>query len=125
MARRWIAKRRFNDKLYQFHKAIADIPKVSADDGNAAHGTMINSKDLQKLVFQSKKRRYLHAQFEDVQDQNETKKYQGQWTLQNGKMVKDGIGRLVWKDGSVFEGQFENDKMSGIGQIRQVNGDIY
>jgi len=31
----------------------------------------------------------------------------------NGQMVKDGFGVLTWADGSKYEGQFRDDKMSG------------
>ena len=37
----------------------------------------------------------------------------------------DGIGRLEWKNGSKYIGQFENDKMCGRGRMTQANGDIY
>ena len=43
----------------------------------------------------------------------------------NGKMCKDGIGKLKMKDGGIYEGMFDNDVMSGVGRMTQANGDMY
>jgi len=58
-------------------------------------------------------KRYLITYHEDARDGEEGKKYSGQWTFVNGRMVKDGLGVMTWPDGSKYEGQFENDRMSG------------
>eukprot|EP00391_Amoebophrya_sp_Ameob2_P010704 CAMPEP_0178995520 /NCGR_PEP_ID=MMETSP0795-20121207/7869_1 /TAXON_ID=88552 /ORGANISM="Amoebophrya sp., Strain Ameob2" /LENGTH=695 /DNA_ID=CAMNT_0020687829 /DNA_START=210 /DNA_END=2297 /DNA_ORIENTATION=+ len=40
--------------------------------------------------------------------------------------VKEGKGRYVWADGSVYEGDFEDDAMTGYGVLRDVeSGSIY
>jgi len=43
----------------------------------------------------------------------------------NGKLVMDGFGVLKWPEGSVYQGQFANDKMCGRGRMTQANGDVY
>jgi hypothetical protein len=43
----------------------------------------------------------------------------------NGRLVKDGMGKMVWPDGSTYFGTFENDVMSGKGQMTQATGDMY
>ena len=42
-----------------------------------------------------------------------------------GKKYKDGLGVLVWQDGSKYQGQFRQDKMEGSGRMTQANGSIY
>ena len=41
--------------------------------------------------------------------------YVGQRAIINNREVKDGFGKLINPDGSVYEGQFENEAMNGTG----------
>lgn len=41
----------------------------------------------------------------------------------NGK--KNGFGKLVWPDGSVFEGNFEADQIEGLGKFTWPNKKVY
>lgn len=47
--------------------------------------------------------------------------YEGQ--VQNGK--RQGTGKLVWANGDVYEGQFQNDKMHGKGKLTLKDGKVY
>lgn len=38
---------------------------------------------------------------------------------------RDGIGRVVWSDGSCYEGEWKDDKSFGIGKLIHADGDIY
>jgi len=49
-------------------------------------------------------------------------KYVGQW-FQNST-IKDGIGHLIYPDGSIFEGTFRND-LPVKGRYIMINGDVY
>lgn len=42
-----------------------------------------------------------------------------------GKKCKDGLGVLIWQDGSKYQGQFKADKMEGNGRMTQANGSMY
>merc|ERR1711925_25908 len=35
------------------------------------------------------------------------------------------MGKLMWADGSVYEGNWQNDKQHGNGKIKWANGDFY
>ncbi len=39
--------------------------------------------------------------------------------------VRDGIGRYLFPDGSYYNGQWDNDQMSGMGRLDMKNGDCY
>lgn len=38
---------------------------------------------------------------------------------------KDGKGKQVWPDGSVYEGWWMNDKANGKGRLIHGDGDVY
>ena len=42
-----------------------------------------------------------------------------------GKKVKDGLGILIWADGSKYQGQFYQGQMQGLGRMIQANGSVY
>lgn len=50
-------------------------------------------------------------------------KYEGQWIP--GTMIREGRGRQIWKDGSLYEGWFKNDKAQGFGRLIHADGDVY
>ena len=41
------------------------------------------------------------------------------------KKKRHGFGRLTWKDGSYYEGEWKNDKAEGFGILMHSDGDIY
>ena len=49
--------------------------------------------------------------------------YWGQWT--EDLKTRMGKGRLVWLDGSLYEGQWTNGQSHGIGRLIHADGDIY
>lgn len=49
-------------------------------------------------------------------------KYVGQFIKDT--VVKDGIGHLIYPDGSIFEGTFRND-LPVKGRYIMINGDVY
>ena len=49
--------------------------------------------------------------------------YYGQWI--EGTKIRQGFGRLIWQDGSLYEGQFKNNKACGMGRLIHSNGDVY
>ena len=42
-----------------------------------------------------------------------------------GQKVKDGLGILIWADGSKYQGQFVQGQMQGLGRMIQANGSVY
>lgn len=49
--------------------------------------------------------------------------YDGEWDKTTN--VRSGVGRLIFHDGSVYEGKFANDKANGYGRHIRVNGEYY
>ena len=48
--------------------------------------------------------------------------YTGSWNNDN---QRQGLGLQVWKDGSVYEGQWAADKANGRGRLIHADGDVY
>ena len=47
-------------------------------------------------------------------------------SLKNGdENKKDGIGTIIWKDGSKYQGQFKNNQMNGYGMIEYPEKNYY
>ena len=40
-------------------------------------------------------------------------------------MTREGKGRQIFKDGSMYEGWFKNDQAMGKGRLIHADGDIY
>ena len=51
---------------------------------------------------------------------NPISSYEGEWKDGNS----EGIGRLQFKDGRIFDGEFKNGQMNGAGIMRSGNGAI-
>ena len=49
--------------------------------------------------------------------------YQGEWIC--GSEIKQGMGVMISKDGSRYEGFFKNDSAHGFGRLVSENGDVY
>jgi len=39
--------------------------------------------------------------------------------------LKEGKGKLLWVDGSVYEGYWSQDKKNGRGRLIKADGDVY
>jgi len=64
---------------------------------------------MNQIYFDQTKRQ-IDCTFVDTTDsENVPKKYQGQWRFVRGQKVKDGLGILIWPDGSKYQGQFVSD----------------
>ena len=50
-------------------------------------------------------------------------KYEGQWNSVTNQ--RDGQGKQVWPDGSVYEGFWNADKANGQGRLIHADGDVY
>lgn len=50
-------------------------------------------------------------------------KYEGQWNEASGE--RDGMGMLIWPDGSVYEGYWKRNKANGKGRLIHADKDIY
>lgn len=48
--------------------------------------------------------------------------YDGEY---DDKRKRHGFGSYTWKDGSVYYGNWEYDKMRGYGKMTYANGDVY
>jgi hypothetical protein len=40
-------------------------------------------------------------------------------------MIREGKGKQIFKDGSIYEGWFKQDKAEGRGRLIHADGDIY
>jgi hypothetical protein len=50
-------------------------------------------------------------------------KYEGEWLL--GNEVRQGKGKQIWPDGSLYEGWWVDNKANGKGRLIHADGDIY
>ena len=50
-------------------------------------------------------------------------KYDGQWNEKTGQ--KDGMGMLIWPDGTLYEGFWKNDRQNGFGRMIRTDRDAY
>ena len=51
--------------------------------------------------------------------------YEGEVIKNDGTMAKHGVGKLITKTGNIFEGVWRQNQIDGICKIRYNNGDIY
>jgi len=47
--------------------------------------------------------------------------YEGEFSGQQ----RDGLGVMIWLDGSIYQGEWKNDMHHGRGRIIHPDGDIY
>jgi hypothetical protein len=38
---------------------------------------------------------------------------------------RDGMGKQIWPDGSLYEGFWDKDKANGMGRLIHSDGDVY
>lgn len=50
-------------------------------------------------------------------------KYDGEWI--QGKNIRQGKGRQIWPDGSMYEGWWKDNKANGKGRLIHADGDVY
>ena len=41
------------------------------------------------------------------------------------RLVKHGIGKIKWKSGAIYDGQWHENKMHGSGKLIHVNNEVY
>jgi len=39
--------------------------------------------------------------------------------------IREGPGTFLFPDGSIYNGEWRNDRANGWGELRHINGDIY
>ena len=49
--------------------------------------------------------------------------YKGQWNKVSNQ--REGQGIQIWPDGSIYEGNWKNDKANGSGRLIHADGDFY
>jgi len=49
--------------------------------------------------------------------------YIGNWNIQLD--TREGTGKIIFRDGSIFEGAFSNNTISGFGRYIRFDGEIY
>ena len=54
--------------------------------------------------------------------ENKTK-YEGEWNKKTNE--RDGMGVLIWPDGSIYEGFWSNNKANGKGRLIHADRDVY
>lgn len=54
--------------------------------------------------------------------ENKTK-YEGQWNEKTQE--RDGMGVLIWPDGSIYEGFWKQNKANGKGRLIHADRDVY
>jgi len=52
-------------------------------------------------------------------------KYDGEYIQQDGSIIRQGKGTHTTTEGSIFEGEWSNDKMNGIGKLSHPSGGCY
>ena len=73
--------------------------------------------------FIYRKRSRANLQFRDIVVRENDCKYLGQWNEETN--LREGVGILVWKSGSIYEGYWKNDMANGKGRLIHANGDVY
>ena len=54
---------------------------------------------------------------------NSNIQYEGEWNIRTN--LSHGRGCRIWKDGSIYEGWWQNGKASGRGRLISAQGHIY
>jgi hypothetical protein len=75
---------------------------------------------LTKLKVHNKRAEMI--QFSSVYRMDDGSVYKGDY---REKTKRHGFGRLTWKDGSYYEGEWKCDKAHGFGILMHSDGDIY
>lgn len=53
------------------------------------------------------------------------RQYRGQWRTDKRKSTWEGLGIIIYPDGSKYQGMTKNGKFEGKGRMIHANGDIY
>ena len=59
----------------------------------------------------------------DIVELENHARYEGQWII--GTDIRQGAGKQVWPDGSLYEGWFADSKANGQGRLIHSDGDVY
>jgi hypothetical protein len=102
--RRWLAFRRKQEKKRQYLYSIADLRRPTVD---GRPGLPLFTPDELRNLEGDSKGRFISRYYEetvDLDDPETKKSYQGQWRTIRGHKCKDGLGVLIWQDGSKYQG---------------------
>ena len=50
-------------------------------------------------------------------------RYEGDWIVRED--IREGKGRQIWPDGSMYEGWWKENKANGKGRLIHADGDVY
>ena len=50
-------------------------------------------------------------------------RYEGEWI--QDKEIRQGMGKQIWPDGSMYEGWWLDNKANGKGRLIHADGDVY
>ena len=62
-------------------------------------------------------------EFRGMQTLENYARYEGQWI--KGTDIRQGKGKQIWPDGSIFEGWFKDSKADGYGRMIHNNYYVY
>lgn len=52
-------------------------------------------------------------------------RYEGEYVQEDGSIIRSGRGIHTTKDGSIYDGEWSNDKMNGVGKLTHHSGACY
>jgi hypothetical protein len=89
---------------------IGPSKSVKTSEQNIESKVKVHSKQVEMLEFSS------------IYRMDDGSVYKGDYSK---KYKRHGFGRLTWKDGSQYEGEWKRDKAVGFGILMHSDGDIY
>ena len=122
-------------KFHYFDHPFSELPKPSypADGRNELvfiNQPMIPQEELEKFMSDENGGKNLNwvNYFKPVPDQQSSspsqfRKYKGQW--RKDQQTWEGIGVLLFPDGSQYQGMTKNELFEGKGRMTHANNDIY
>lgn len=103
----------------QFRKSVHELPENEVPDySNGASLKIISN--LGPLASESDSNPSLISKGPVLMENKAV--YIGQWNL---NYMREGVGTQYWNDGTVYEGNWKNDKANGKGRMVHPNGDVY
>lgn len=74
--------------------------------------------ELEEIIFQDGE-----LEQRDIVVLENGARYRGQWNINSNQ--REGFGVQIWPDGSIYEGQWKDNKANGNGRLIHADGDIY
>jgi hypothetical protein len=124
--KRTAAKRKLNKQLFDFLRHPCDIDFGKMHVPKMSEIVLDRLKDLKKFEYSSffnkvAKKPVLERREPTLLDNGNV--YIGEWDKTSNK--RSGRGKIIFKNGAIFEGHFLNNKVNGYGRHIKTDGEQY